>query len=158
MNAEALTSKSCTPCRGGIPSLSSDQVKKCHRDTPEWTILDEDRRIERTLAPTRSVLSRPHRERALKLADPECNPLLPLWHHAARSHVPAAKSIPVRIRRHTNSRRSSQVGRRSVSRGSLRPAARPIASVTDDVNDLAVGDAEGSHVSLVHQHDRLEKA
>ena len=31
---------------------------------------------------------------------PECNPLLPLWHHAARSHVPAAKSIPVRIRRH----------------------------------------------------------
>jgi len=32
---------------------------------------------------------------------PECNPLLPLWHHATRSHVPAAKSIPVRIRRHT---------------------------------------------------------
>ena len=32
---------------------------------------------------------------------PECNPLLPFWHHAARSHVPAAKSIPVRIRRHT---------------------------------------------------------
>jgi len=30
---------------------------------------------------------------------PECNPLLPLWHHASRSHVPAAKSIPVRIRR-----------------------------------------------------------
>jgi hypothetical protein len=30
-----------------------------------------------------------------------CVPLLPLWHHAARSHVPAAKSIPVRIRRHT---------------------------------------------------------
>ena len=30
---------------------------------------------------------------------PECNPLLPLWHHAERSHVPAAKSIPIRIRR-----------------------------------------------------------
>jgi anaerobic selenocysteine-containing dehydrogenase len=28
---------------------------------------------------------------------PECNPLLPLWHHAKRSHVPAAKSIPVWI-------------------------------------------------------------
>ena len=28
--------------------LSSEQVKKYHRDTPEWTILDEDRRIERT--------------------------------------------------------------------------------------------------------------
>jgi molybdopterin-dependent oxidoreductase alpha subunit len=30
---------------------------------------------------------------------PECNPLLPLWHHAKRSHVPAAKSIPVHIRK-----------------------------------------------------------
>lgn len=30
---------------------------------------------------------------------PECNPLLPLWHHAKESHVPAAKSIPVRLRR-----------------------------------------------------------
>ena len=30
----------------------------------------------------------------------ECHPLLPLWHHATRSHVPAAKSIPVRIRKH----------------------------------------------------------
>lgn len=28
---------------------------------------------------------------------PECNPLLPLWHHASGSHVPAAKSIPIRI-------------------------------------------------------------
>lgn len=30
---------------------------------------------------------------------PECNPLLPLWHHAERSMVPAAKSIPVKISR-----------------------------------------------------------
>jgi len=29
---------------------------------------------------------------------PECNPLIPLWHHAERSKVPAAKSIPVSIR------------------------------------------------------------
>jgi molybdopterin-dependent oxidoreductase alpha subunit len=28
---------------------------------------------------------------------PECNPLLPLWHHAERSKVPAAKAIPVRV-------------------------------------------------------------
>jgi anaerobic selenocysteine-containing dehydrogenase len=34
---------------------------------------------------------------------PECNPLLPLWHHAHRSHVPAAKSIPIRIRKHQES-------------------------------------------------------
>ena len=28
---------------------------------------------------------------------PECNPLIPLWHHAVDSFVPAAKSIPVRL-------------------------------------------------------------
>ncbi|CAB3805951.1 FdhF/YdeP family oxidoreductase [Pararobbsia alpina] len=28
---------------------------------------------------------------------PECNPLLPLWHYAKESKVPAGKSIPVRI-------------------------------------------------------------
>jgi len=30
---------------------------------------------------------------------PECNALLPVWHHAKRSKVPAAKSIPVRLRK-----------------------------------------------------------
>jgi anaerobic selenocysteine-containing dehydrogenase len=30
---------------------------------------------------------------------PECNPLVPLAHHAEGSKVPAAKSIPVRLRR-----------------------------------------------------------
>lgn len=28
---------------------------------------------------------------------PECNPLIPLWHHAKKSMVPAAKSIPVKL-------------------------------------------------------------
>ena len=28
---------------------------------------------------------------------PECNPLIPLWHHAKDSYVPAAKSIPIRL-------------------------------------------------------------
>ena len=28
---------------------------------------------------------------------PECNPLLPLWHYAEGSKVPAAKSIPIRV-------------------------------------------------------------
>ena len=30
---------------------------------------------------------------------PECNPLIPLWHHAERSKVPAAKSVPITISR-----------------------------------------------------------
>jgi len=39
---------------------------------------------------------------------PECNALLPVWHHAERSKVPAAKSIPVRLRKmlHLNDRTS----------------------------------------------------
>ena len=28
---------------------------------------------------------------------PELNPLIPLWHHAKESQVPAAKSIPIRL-------------------------------------------------------------
>jgi anaerobic selenocysteine-containing dehydrogenase len=28
---------------------------------------------------------------------PECNPLIPVWHHAAGSKVPASKGVPVRI-------------------------------------------------------------
>lgn len=35
---------------------------------------------------------------------PECNPLLPLWHYASGSHVPAAKSIPIRIVRQPTNR------------------------------------------------------
>jgi anaerobic selenocysteine-containing dehydrogenase len=30
---------------------------------------------------------------------PECNALLPLWHHEEKAKVPAAKSIPVTLRR-----------------------------------------------------------
>jgi len=36
-------------------------------------------------------------ERCIAAYYPECNVLLPLWHHAKGSKVPAAKSIPVRI-------------------------------------------------------------
>ncbi len=28
---------------------------------------------------------------------PECNPLVPVWHHATGSYVPAAKAVPVRL-------------------------------------------------------------
>ena len=28
---------------------------------------------------------------------PECNPLIPLWHHAKGSKVPAAKAVPVTL-------------------------------------------------------------
>ncbi|WP_332876646.1 FdhF/YdeP family oxidoreductase [Massilia sp. S19_KUP03_FR1] len=31
---------------------------------------------------------------------PECNPLIPLWHHARESKVPAAKAIDIKVQRH----------------------------------------------------------
>ena len=46
--AETLTSKSCTPCRGGIPPLDPDQVRVHHRQTPAWDVRDDSHRIERT--------------------------------------------------------------------------------------------------------------
>ncbi len=44
----ALVSKSCTPCRGGILPLSHDEVEAHRHQTPEWSVFDEARRIERT--------------------------------------------------------------------------------------------------------------
>ncbi len=46
--AENLTSKSCTPCRGGIPPLTAGEVEEHHRQTPAWEIRDDSHRIERT--------------------------------------------------------------------------------------------------------------
>ena len=45
---KSLVSRSCAPCRGGIPPLNRDQVKAYSRHTPEWAVRDKGRRIERT--------------------------------------------------------------------------------------------------------------
>jgi 4a-hydroxytetrahydrobiopterin dehydratase len=46
--SEPLTSRFCTPCRGGIPPLTPEEVEGNHRQTPAWGICDDSRRIERT--------------------------------------------------------------------------------------------------------------
>ena len=46
--ATALAEKSCTPCRGGVPPLSVDEAEALHAQAPDWALLDEARRIERT--------------------------------------------------------------------------------------------------------------
>jgi 4a-hydroxytetrahydrobiopterin dehydratase len=48
LEASALATKSCTPCRGGVPPLTPEQVTAHQRQTPEWGIFDEAHRIERT--------------------------------------------------------------------------------------------------------------
>ena len=44
----SLAAKSCTPCRGGVPTLAPDDVSAHQRQTPDWSVQDEARRIERT--------------------------------------------------------------------------------------------------------------
>ena len=44
-----LIAKTCTPCRGGVPPLTRDEAETLRAQTPDWTLLDEGRRIERAL-------------------------------------------------------------------------------------------------------------
>ena len=44
----SLAAKSCTPCRGGVPPLTPEEVGAHQRQTPEWRVQDEAQRIERT--------------------------------------------------------------------------------------------------------------
>lgn len=45
---DTLASKTCTPCRGGIPPLTADAVAALRRQVPQWSVLDDAHRIERT--------------------------------------------------------------------------------------------------------------
>jgi 4a-hydroxytetrahydrobiopterin dehydratase len=42
-----LTSKSCTPCRGGIPPLTPEQTEFFRTEFPNWRLEDDAHRIER---------------------------------------------------------------------------------------------------------------
>ncbi len=44
----ALAEKSCTPCRGGIPPLTGEEAAVYREQAPEWELLDDAKRIERT--------------------------------------------------------------------------------------------------------------
>jgi 4a-hydroxytetrahydrobiopterin dehydratase len=43
-----LAAKSCTPCRGGVPPLTRDEVERHRREVPAWDVRGEPQRIERT--------------------------------------------------------------------------------------------------------------
>jgi 4a-hydroxytetrahydrobiopterin dehydratase len=47
-DAAPLAAKTCTPCRGGVPPLTREEVEAHRRQTPEWTVRDDPDRIERT--------------------------------------------------------------------------------------------------------------
>jgi 4a-hydroxytetrahydrobiopterin dehydratase len=44
----ALSAKTCTPCRGGIPPLTLEEAEAYRAEAPEWALRDEATRIERT--------------------------------------------------------------------------------------------------------------
>jgi 4a-hydroxytetrahydrobiopterin dehydratase len=44
----ALSEKTCTPCRGGIPPLALAEAEAYRAQAPEWALLDDATRIERT--------------------------------------------------------------------------------------------------------------
>ena len=46
--SDDLTSKTCTPCRGGIPPLSKDRAEDYLTRTPGWSLADDGHRIERS--------------------------------------------------------------------------------------------------------------
>ena len=43
----SLTSKTCTPCRGGVPPLTRDEAEEMHAETPAWSLTDGATKIER---------------------------------------------------------------------------------------------------------------
>nr|WP_235031456.1 4a-hydroxytetrahydrobiopterin dehydratase [Geminicoccus flavidas] len=43
-----LATRSCTPCKGGEPPLGPKEAEAYRGETPEWSLRDEARRIERS--------------------------------------------------------------------------------------------------------------
>lgn len=67
----ALAERSCTPCRGGIPPLTEQQAAAYHAQAPDWALLDEAKRIERTYRVKNFAKSFRFVERAAALAEAE---------------------------------------------------------------------------------------
>ena len=43
-----LAEKTCTPCRGGVPPLTREEAEALLAQAPQWTLMDDAHRIERT--------------------------------------------------------------------------------------------------------------
>ena len=45
---QALVEKTCTPCRGGMPPLTRAEAEELLPQAPEWALMDDAHRIEKT--------------------------------------------------------------------------------------------------------------
>jgi hypothetical protein len=43
-----LAGKTCTPCKGGVPPLTSEEAERFHEQVPRWELRDVAKRIEQT--------------------------------------------------------------------------------------------------------------
>jgi len=48
--SDDLLSKTCTPCRGGVPPLTRAEAERYLEQAPGWTLEDEARSIERSFS------------------------------------------------------------------------------------------------------------
>jgi 4a-hydroxytetrahydrobiopterin dehydratase len=46
--SDDLSSKTCTPCRGGVPPLTRTEAERYSGQAPGWALVDEARAIERS--------------------------------------------------------------------------------------------------------------
>ena len=46
--SDNLLSKTCTPCRGGVPPLTRTEAEAYSAQAPGWVLVDEGRAIERS--------------------------------------------------------------------------------------------------------------
>ena len=46
--SDDLSSKTCTPCRGGVPPLTRTEAEAYSAQAPGWALVDEGRAIERS--------------------------------------------------------------------------------------------------------------
>jgi 4a-hydroxytetrahydrobiopterin dehydratase len=47
MSAGAFASKSCVPCRGGIPPFTEAQARELLENTPDWSLQEKGTRLTR---------------------------------------------------------------------------------------------------------------
>jgi len=47
MDSHSLTSRSCVPCRGGIPPLTEEKAREYAAGTPQWTLAENGTRLFR---------------------------------------------------------------------------------------------------------------
>ena len=45
--SDDLLSKTCTPCRGGVPPFTRTEAEGYLKQAPGWSLMDDGRRIER---------------------------------------------------------------------------------------------------------------